>query len=393
MLTYNKRFGRKHRIDGLVGYTLQGRTRFRDGYESHLIPIEELGLSGIDNGTPVNSRAENTKNTLMSYLGRVNYNYDGKYLLTGTLRSDGSSKFSRQNRWAYFPSAAFAWRISREPFMRHLTFVDDAKLRLSAGTTGNNRIDDFQRFATLTLPFSSFYSIDNATPSPSVIASRMANDRLKWETTVQYDIGLDLSLFDSRANLVVDLYHKTTRDLLLNANIPLTSGFEQVMQNVGKISNRGLEFTLNTVNIKNRNFNWSSDFNISFNDNKVLALTDGETSFLTTPPIELSGEYSSVFLYMSKVGYPASVFYGLKWDGVYQQDDFDAAGNLRSEMPTNGAARNAIQPGDIKYRDINGDGVVDHSDYVMLGRTIPIHSGGFNNNLTYKGLSLNVFFQ
>ncbi|NGM90793.1 TonB-dependent receptor, partial [Parapusillimonas sp. SGNA-6] len=273
-----------------------------------------------------------------------------------------------------------------------MSFIDDAKLRFSIGTTGNNRIGDFSRFASLSLPNSSYYSFDNATPSPSILMNRMANNDLRWETTTQLDVGLDLSLFKTRLNLVVDVYQKTTRDLLLNANVPRSSGFSTVLQNIGNMRNRGLEITLNTLNVRTRNFTWTSDFNISFNDNKILSLTDGETSFLSRPD-NWAGEFNANFLYLSKVGYPASVFYGVVWDGVYQYSDFDEVGNLNPDVPDNGMGRDVIQPGDIKYKDLNGDGIVNAMDYTTIGRAIPIHGGGFNNNFAYKGLSLNVFFQ
>src|SRR5690606_22268473 len=371
--------------------TLQGRKRFRDGYESHMIPIESLGLSGIDNGTPVNIRSEVAENTLVSYLSRVNYNYKGKYLLTATIRADGSSTFSKENRWAYFPSAAFAWRMSREPFMKKIKVIDDAKFRVSWGQTGNNRIGEFQRLPSLDLSYGYYYSYDNGTPSPSFVFNRMANDGLKWETTTQLDAGFDIFLFKNRINLVIDVYQKTTEDLLLNANVPTSSGFNTVLQNIGSIRNRGLEITLNTINVKAKDFQWSSDFNISFNDNKVLSLTEGETSFLSR--VSWTGSYNTSSLYMTRVGYPATALYGVAWDGVYQYSDFDNAGNLRPEVPSNGMERDQIQPGDIKYKDINGDGIVNEMDNIIIGRAIPIHVGGLNNNFTYKGFSLNVFFQ
>lgn len=391
LLRYRKRINRQHSLDGLIGFTLQGRKRFRDGYESHMIPIESLGLSGIDNGTPVNIRSEVAENTLVSYLSRVNYNYKGKYLLTATFRADGSSKFSKENRWAYFPSAAFAWRMSRESFMKKIKVIDDAKFRVSWGQTGNNRIGDFQRLPSLDLSYGYYYSFDNGTPSPSFVFNRMANDGLKWETTTQLDAGFDIFLFKNRINLVLDVYQKTTEDLLLNANVPTSSGFNTVLQNIGSIRNRGLEITLNTVNIKAKDFQWSSDFNISFNDNKVLSLTEGETSFLSR--VSWTGSYNTSSLYMTRVGYPATAFYGVAWDGVYQYSDFDDAGNLKPEVPSNGMERDQIQPGDIKYKDINGDGIVNEMDNIIIGRAIPIHVGGLNNNFSYKGFSLNVFFQ
>jgi len=389
-LTYRKTINKKNKFDALVGYSIQGRNIFRDGYEAQQIPNEDLGLNGIDNGTPVAIQAETSKNVLISYLSRFNYNYANKYLLTLSMRADGSSKFSKNNRWGYFPSGAFAWRLGNEEFMKAIPLINDAKLRLSYGQTGNNRIDDYGRFSLLDMSYGSYYSFNNGIPSPAVIASRMGND-LKWETTTETNLGLDLSLWKNKISLVADLYKKTTKDLLLNANITSVSGFSSVLKNIGSIQNKGLELTLSTVNINRNKFKWNSEFNISFNSNKVLELAENQESFLSK--VSWTYDYNSTFSYITKVGGPATAFYGVVWDGIYQQADFDENGKLKAALPTNGNDRNLIQPGDIKYKDVNADGIINEMDYVIIGRPIPIHTGGFNNNFVYKGLSLNVFFQ
>ena len=228
-----------------------------------------------------------------------------------------------------------------------------------------------------------------------MVPNNLGNRELTWESTEQVDLGLDLSLFRNRVNLTVDLYRKTTRDLLLNANLPFTSGYSSVYKNVGKVRNDGLELTLSTVNVDTKDFKWTSDFNISFNRNRVMALAEGQESLLST--VAFTSDFNSTPLYIARVGGPIAAFYGIAWDGVYGYDDFetDATGAyvLKKNVPTNGDARETIQPGDIKYVDQNGDGIVNDQDMVIIGRTTPIHTGGFNNNFTYKGLSLNVFFQ
>ena len=277
--------------------------------------------------------------------------------------------------------------------MRRLRFIDDAKLRISYGVTGNNRVGDYSIYPSLTL--SDYYSFNNGQPADAIITNSLGNNDLSWESTDQIDLGLDLRLFKNRFNLTVDWYQKITRDLLLNANIPYSSGYKTVYKNIGKIRNRGLEITLNTVNVKTKNFEWDSDFNISFNRSRVLALAEGEENYLSK--INFTGDYSTKYLYLAKVGEPVAQFYGIQWDGVYGYEDFDrnSMGDyvLKKSVPTNGSARDAIQPGDIKYVDQNGDGVVNDQDNVVIGRCEPIHMGGFNNNFTYKNLSLNVFFQ
>ena len=194
--------------------------------------------------------------------------------------------------------------------------------------------------------------------------------------------------------MTVDLYQKITDDLLLNAKLPYATGYSTAYMNVGKIRNRGLEIALNTVNVQTRDFMWTSDFNISLNRSTVMELADGEDIFLSS--VNFTGSWNSTYLYLAKVGEPIAQFYGYKWDGVYGYEDFDVdvKGNyvLKSTVPTNGDDRKSIQPGDVKYVDINGDGVVNGLDMTVIGRCEPLHEGGFNNTFTYKGLSLNVFF-
>ncbi|MDE5578427.1 MAG: TonB-dependent receptor [Alistipes sp.] len=392
-LVYKREFSKKHKLDVTVGYTMQGTVTSNYGFGTSYIPNEFLGLSGMDDGIPYSTTALLSENALMSWLGRVNYSYRSRYLFTASFRADGSSKFTPGNRWGIFPSGAFAWRLGQEKFMRKLKFVDDAKLRVSYGVTGNNRIGDFATYPSLTQ--SDYYSFGNGTPSEAVVPSNLGNRELTWESTEQVDLGLDLSLFRNRVNLTVDLYRKTTRDLLLNANLPFTSGYSSVYKNVGKVRNDGLELTLSTVNVDTKDFKWTSDFNISFNRNRVMALAEGQESLLST--VAFTTDFNSTPLYIARVGGPMAAFYGIVWDGVYGYDDFetDATGAyvLKKNVPTNGDARETIQPGDIKYVDQNGDGVVNDQDMVIIGRGTPIHTGGFNNNFTYKGLSLNVFFQ
>ncbi len=392
-LTWNKKMN-DHSLNVVGGFTVQARKLNSYGFSSVLVPNESLGLSGLDEGTPLQVTAIQSQNTLASFLGRVNYSYKSKYLLTGTFRADGSSKFVDGNKWGYFPSGAFAWRMIDEPFIKSLRFVSDAKFRASYGLTGNNRVSDFAYLSSLALLTLNSYSFNNGTPSKGVIPVTLPNDDLKWETTAQLDFGYDLGLFKNRINLTVDAYQKTTKDLLLNANVPYSTGYTTAYRNIGKIQNRGLEFTLNTVNIKNKDFNWSSNFNISFNQNKVLALNDNQQNLLT--PISWETAYSGNPLYIAAVGGSAAQFYGYKGDGIYQYSDFNLVNGvytLKSDITTNGATRSSIKPGDIKYKDLNGDLVVNASDRTVIGNPIPKNTGGFSNDFTYKGFNLNVFFQ
>ncbi|WP_349788200.1 TonB-dependent receptor [Pedobacter sp. ASV1-7] len=391
-LNYKKKLNSRNQLDVLVGATIQGAERKDYGYEAYNIPNEELKLKSLQLGLPASVISTGSENALISFLGRINYNLNSKYLFTASIRSDGSSKFSRSKRWGTFPSAAFAWQLGRESFLKNSRFISDSKLRLSYGITGNNRINDFARYTTLDID--DYYSFGNATPGYAALLSNLGNESLKWERTAQWDLGYEISLFNNRINIEADVYRKTTKDLLLYSDLPYSTGFNRVYRNVGSVQNDGLEISINTVNIASGDFKWTSDFNISFNKNKVIALSDNQNSFLSS--VNFTGDFNTVPLYITKIGAPVSSFYGVVWDGVYQYEDFDKLPNgyvLKQSVPTNGSDRSLIQPGDIKYKDQNGDGVVDEDDRVVIGRTLPKHFGGFNNNFSYKNFSLNVFFQ
>lgn len=392
-LNYKKKFGRAHSLNAMVGYTMQDYGRDRYGYNVIRIPNDALGFSGLETGTPSKIRSTVSHNRTMSFLGRVNYGLLSRYIFTFSFRADGSSKFPKANRWGYFPSAAVAWRIKEEPIFKRERWMNDFKLRFSWGITGNNRIGDFNYYSAL--DYVDYYAQGNATPSAASGISSFANAALTWEKTEQYDAGLDLALFDNRLKITADVYTKTTRDLLLNAYVPFSTGVSNANLNVGSVRNQGVEFTFETVNVKTRNFTWSSSFNIAFNNNEVLELASGQSSFTTN--LGWTGDFSATPLYITRVGGPISSFYGLVWDGVYQLEDFDQMPDgsyvLKSTVPDNGNNRAIIQPGDIKYVDQNGDGTITNSDMAVIGRTTPIHTGGFGNDFSWKGLTLSVFFQ
>ncbi|MNK18044.1 TonB dependent receptor [compost metagenome] len=392
-LTYRKIFNKVHNLNLLGGYTMQGSQNSRIGFGANQIPNETLGLDGLDEALSQIGVSNSSRSALVSYLGRIDYNYKSKYFFTTSLRSDGSSKFARGKQWGYFPSGAISWRMSNEAFMKKMTFVSNAKLRLSYGQTGNNRIGDFAYLDQITQPNSAGYSYDNNPPSKGAILAGFGNPDLRWETTEQINLGYDLSLFNQRFDITFDFYQKTTRDLLLLAQLPHTTGLASAFKNVGKMRNSGLEVTLNTVNIKTDNFRWNTNFNISFNKNKVLALAENQTSL--TAPVLFDQRWNALTPYIATIGQSAGQLYGAVWDGVYQYEDFtrDALGAyvLKPNLPTNGNP--TVQPGDIKYKDLNGDGVVNSSDFTVIGRGIPIHNGGISNNFSYKRFDLSVFLQ
>jgi TonB-linked SusC/RagA family outer membrane protein len=399
-LNYSKRFNKDHKLDVVAGFTIQASKYNATGISATFIPNESLGLSGIDEGIPSFMTAALSENKLASFLGRINYNLKSKYLFTASIRSDGSSKFMPTNRWSYFPSGSFAWQIGNEKFMKNLKFISEAKLRTSFGVTGNNRVSDFASLPKLSLQAISanvtpYYPFNNSL-SNGAWPSDLGNNLLKWETTEQSNIGLDLGLFANRISVEIDVYNKITRDLLLNASLPPSMGYNNAFKNIGKVRNQGLEVTLNTVNVNAKNFNWSSNFNISFNRNEILGLTENQSSLLTLVnwDNQSNPKWRDIPAYIAKVGQPISQFYGYIWNGNYQLSDFNETSPgvyaLKSGVPTYDVS---VKPGWIKYEDINGDGVVDSKDLTVIGNPNPDFIGGFSNNFRYKGFDLNVFFQ
>lgn len=392
-LNYKKLFAKKHNTNLLLGFEAQERKVESYGYGTQLIPNESLGISGMDEGLPISTRVTFSNHTLASVFGRANYDYKSKYLLTATYRADGSSKFATGNKWSFFPSGAFSWVLSEEDFMKNLSFISFAKLRTSIGLTGNNRVSDFAYLSTIAgTSINQSYSFNNGTPVKGMYPSVLGNYDLKWETTVQSNIGLDLSFLDNRIELVADIYRKNTTDLLLNANLPEIFGFSRMYKNIGELQNEGLELTLNTINVRRENFEWGTNFNIGFNRNKILALTNDETRMFTQATWDAQHNGSS--LWVAQVNQPVALFMGYIFDGIYQYEDFDKVNDqyiLKKNIPNNG--NTTTQPGDIKYRDLNGDGTVDGSDQTIMGNPMPKHQGGFSNFFRYKDLTLNVFFQ
>lgn len=395
-LTWNKTFNRKHNFTVLAGMSESGGKSSSHGSAATNLPNAQLGISGLDEGTPQVVRATSASWGLMSFLGRLDYKYGNRYLLTLSYRADGSSKFAKNNRWGYFPSGAFAWKFNEEKFMKKFEdILSEGKLRLGYGQIGNNRVGEFTYLSAINLAFNpQGYTFGNNTIS-GAIPSSFGNKNLKWETTEQFNLGLDLGFLNDRLMLTADVYRKKTKDLLLYANIPLSLGYAQANRNIGSVQNQGLELTLSTKNIDNRDFKWKSSFNITWNQNKILRLTENQESILSAAPFDQY--FRTIPAFISKVGNSLGMMYGFIFDGVYQYEDFDVTntGNyiLKDHISTNGNTRANIQPGDIRFRDINGDKVVDANDYAIIGRGLPIHTGGFTNEFTYKNFDLNIFFQ
>ncbi|WP_418943617.1 SusC/RagA family TonB-linked outer membrane protein [Phocaeicola plebeius] len=406
-LTYQTNIKKKHFFNSLVGITFQNSDYEYYSLKSTHIPNESLGMAGMADGTLSSSSSLKSSWSMMSYLARLNYNYKSKYYATASFRADGSSKFSKKHRYGYFPSGSLAWNFMEEEFMDPIKKVVGAgKLRVSWGLTGNNRIGEYDYYALLqmlkekqgdyisngSIP-SGVYPFDNDMSSVGMVPVSLPNEDLKWETTEQWNVGLDLSFFNERLNFTADVYRKTTRDLLLEASLPLVSGYYSATKNIGKVRNDGLELSLSTVNVQTKDFTWTSDFNIAFNKNEVLELAENQLSLTTAARFDQN--YNSQPSYIAKVGLPMGMMYGYIYEGTYKYDDFVKSGNsytLKDNVPYFSSEANT-QPGMPKYKDVNGDGIIDTNDRTIIGRGLPIHTGGFTNSFTYKGFDLSVFFQ
>ncbi|GAB2770239.1 TonB-dependent receptor [Rhabdobacter roseus] len=307
---------------------------------------------------------------LMSFLGRANFSYKEKYLLAASVRRDGSSRFGRDNRWGWFPSVSGGWRLSQEEFLKNVSWISDLKLRASYGVAGNNNIGDFASIGTLT---SGNYVIGtNQQKVPGYQPASFSNTQLGWERTHTTDIGLDLGLFRNRIQVGLDYYIADTRDLLLNVQIPEVTGFQTALRNIGKVRNQGVELELSTINI-DRAVKWTSNFNISANRNKVLALgPDGSPIYGTNEGYRVT---------ITQIGQPIGSYYLFEQEGVFMdQNDLDTHPHyLRQNV------------GDIKYKDINGDGVINQEDIRIVGNAMPDYFWGFRNSISFKGLDLTIF--
>jgi TonB-linked SusC/RagA family outer membrane protein len=289
---------------------------------------------------------------------------------------DGSSKFGKANKYAFFPSAAVAWRLSEEGFMQSLGFFDDLKLRASYGLIGNTPDQSFISIPTLD---KSTYNFGGSLVN-GFRATRLANENLKWERTASLDIGLDASILNNRVQLTVDYYYKETTDLLLDVQIPSVTGFVTSFQNVGSLKNNGIDIGITTTNINKANFNWQTTLNLSHNRNEVLELS-GEDEIFVARSTNGRGQQPAGIL---RVGEAVGSYYGLVSDGIWNsQQEIDEAGVTSTIR---------IEPGAERYKDINGDNIIDGEDRIILGNDTPDLFGGIINRLSFKNWNLNIFF-
>ena len=371
VFTYQKTFQGKHNLGALAGFSFQDWKYERTGLDGMFFPsdnIRTLNAAGTISNQDVNIT---TEHSLQSFFGRVSYDFNRKYLVEANVRADGSSRFGKDNRYGYFPSASVGWRFSDEALFDQSAFLDDGKLRFSVGQTGNEAIGNYTSQGEFTVGTN---YLDYSGASPSV----MPNSGLTWETTTQYNAGIDLSFWEGRLALTADAYIKNTSDLLYNVPIPRETGFDFITQNIGMIQNKGVEFLLTSRNLVGSDFNWNTSFNISSNNNIVKELPE---NLLT------NGFIQNGAFHILQEGYPIGTFYGWQFDGVYSRDEDNVNGI------TNGTQGPVFTGGDPIWNDLNGDNVIDQSDRQIIGNATPDFYGGITNDFSYKNFSLNVFFQ
>ncbi|MGF7214791.1 TonB-linked SusC/RagA family outer membrane protein [Spirosoma lacussanchae] len=345
-LQYRKTFGSQHSFGALLGNSVQGNVTKQTLAQGTNFPSDDF--KQIASASVTTSSSNRSQNRLTSFFGRVDYNFARKYFIEASLRADASSRFGANNRWGYFPSAGVAWQIKQERFLQDVGAISDLKLRASIGWTGNqNGINDF---ASRGLWGGGFNYQDN----PGSFPTQLANPDLKWETTRQINAGLNIGLYNNRIGLEINAYEKYTYDLLIQVPLAQSTGFSSIFRNDGEISNRGLEFGLNTINIQTKNLTWNTSFNISANRNRIEKLS-----------IPVDASYNVQRLVQ---GYPYHAYFVYKQLGVNPET------------------------GDAIYDDYNKDGAITAADRQYVGTALPRFVGGLNNTVTYRGFDLSVFF-
>lgn len=394
ILTYANTFG-KHSINAMLGQEMshnhyETQVTSANGFPSNSATDPSAGSN--DSSSPVGYQ---DNSSIFSYFGRAFYSYDDRYLATFTLRRDGSSMFADVHRWGWFPSAALAWRVSGEKFMQNVKWINNLKLRAGWGETGNQNVRQWAYMALLTTY--------NTPWGVGVLNGNNANPDLKWETTKSWNLGFDLSVLNNRIDIVFDWYYKKTNDLLMELDLPAFLGSgggsnygtaANPWGNVGSLRNTGIEFTINSININKKNFQWSSNFVFSLNRNKVLSL-DTETGTLPQT-FQVGSETATVT--NTVVGQPMAQFWGYKVIGRFDKpEDFyykDAQGNVKQvALPTGcSISKSGSWLGDYRFADLNGDGVIDNNDQTFIGNPEPKFTFGFGNTLSWKGWDFSFQF-
>jgi TonB-dependent starch-binding outer membrane protein SusC len=386
-LTFDKIVNDIHNFNFVAGFSAQKFTSKDFNSSSVAYFTDALGANNLSFGSNLLTPVSNVNsNSLASFFGRLNYQLKNKYLLTFTMRADGSSRFGANNKWGYFPSAAFAWKVMEEGFMSNVKQVSDLKLRVSYGVTGNQEIGSYNSIAQ----YQGFAGhaqrtdyIGGTTRLIGVTRANIANPNLSWESTAAFDVGLDAGFFNNRLQLTADYYIKRTSDLLLAVAIPQTTGFPSVLINAGSVENRGLEIGLNSVNIDRGKLKWTSNLNFSQNVNKVLDLNGEAQRFVGQSSSSLfpGGNANTGIL---KPGEPIGSFYGYQFAGLWQN---------ATELAEAGITSPVYRPGDPRYIDQDGNKQINANDRVIIGSAQPDFIYGFTNNVSYGNFSLTILLQ
>ena len=376
---YSRTFNEDHNVSILVGGSIQkslqeGVTAFATNFPGNA--IRQLSAGSVKS----DASSDATQWSLVSGFSRLNYDFRGKYIVTASVRRDGSSRFGANNKYGVFPAASVAWRVGEEAFLKDKTIISELKVRGGFGQTGNFEIGNF---ASLGLFGVGAGNLANYTLQPGLSPTQIPNPDLTWEKSSEFNVGADLGLFENRILISANAFERNANELLLNRQLPLTSGFLSVTQNIGSLRNRGLEFELTTQNVKTADFNWTTNFNISFIRNTVTSLVNRQA-------------FLAGFANRVEEGASLGSFYGFEVDRIFQTADEISALNATARTRT-GNANSVYQvnaaPGDIKFKDLNDDGVITAADQRIIGSAQPNFFGGINNTLSYKGIDLSFFLQ
>ncbi|MEJ1240309.1 TonB-dependent receptor [Chryseolinea sp. T2] len=373
-INYSKTFANVHKIDAVGVFETQEFTKSNFNATGNTLLIPSLGYDNIGLAGSYQIGSEFSKWTLLSLMGRVNYSFKDKYLLSATVRRDGSSKFRGDNRYSVFPSVAVGWRISEEAFMQNQNVVSNLKLRGSWGLTGSQAIGPYATQSTYTTTQAAF---TNSVARSGIMLGNPGNPNLKWETTEQTNVGIEAEFLQGKFLVEADYFVKNTEDLLLNRPLPGYVGAGNIAENVGVIQNKGWELSL-TVPVISGDFGWTSSFNISNVKNIVKSVGGIADKFFTSSNVGAGMSTQAEFIYAP--GQALGAYWGLVYEGTWKPDEADQAA-LRGE-----------KPGDSRYQDLNGDNAITAADYQIIGSAIPTTTAGWNNTFTYNGFSLNVFF-
>jgi len=392
-LNYKNTLNKVHKLDLMLGHeTTYESTEFLYG-EAYDFPIDDFGTDNLGLGaTPSNVNSGKTDRRKLSFFGRGFYSYADKYMLTATMRADASTVFADNNKWGFFPSFSAAWVVSNESWMWEARrVIDNLKLRAGWGTVGNDRISSY---LSLDLLASARYGQGGKLVTV-LYPSQLPNKNLKWEGSATTNVGLDLSMFKNRISLTVDAFIKDSKDLLLAQSLALVTGFDSQWQNVGKIRNKGIELTVNSINFNRRHFSWTTDFNISFIRNSLISLADGSDYLLARSGF--NSNFSS-YDYIAEVGKAIGSMYGYVFDGIYQMSDFNVGpdGQLMLKdgiVDISSHAGVPVSPGFTKYMDLNGDGVITPEDRTVIGNGQPDWFGGLSNTFNIYDFDFSFMLQ